>query len=226
MTVLELDTVDARFPARPDRPAERRRGGGGRRRDVQRAARPVAVPPLAARAGDRPAAQGRGEGDRRRRPVHRADQARGGQRADRRGRPRAADRARHHGGRQEGPQQRARRRGAAQGDRRALGQRDPQPGPGRRAAPDPVLLRRAGELRASRPRSWPPAARSTQAPFGGEDAWIDYLGPPGTDPDLLVLARARTAASRPTRSRAAWWSWAPPRRGCRTSTPSRPAATS
>ena len=46
------------------------------------------------------------------------------------------------------------------------------------------------------------------------------------DPDVLVLARAATAASRPTRSRAAWWSWAPPRRGCRTSTPSRPAATS
>ena len=75
LDAVENGTLDQRFQLRGAQRAQRRRGRRDRRRHVLRPRAPVAVPALAARAGDRPAARGRRARDRLRRPVHRADAA-------------------------------------------------------------------------------------------------------------------------------------------------------
>ena len=163
-------------------------------------------PPLLPRAGWSAAPRRRRAHDRLRRPVHRADQGARGPRAVRRARRRRRRRARHERERRPRPHARARRRRQpAPASTRARRRRDLR---NDRAARSPASRARSagstargGDRRARHRPHAPTAPASATA-----GAWIDYRGPPGHDPDGLLLGRLhgrvdRSRCSRPDRRR-------------------------
>ena len=181
----------------------------------------MAVPAAAARARDRRACARRGARAivydvQFTEPTERAR----GPRAARRGRARAGDvvlATSETDGRGAHQRARRRRRTCAPPARAAAASNLPtDPGGVIRALPRDA---RAACLAGRRGRAALGAPASRPAGFDDGGAWIDYRGPPGHDPDLLVLRPRPAATSTPRGCAARSSSSAPPRRRCRTSTP-------
>ena len=159
--------------------ARRPRRGRDRRRHLQRPRRAVAVSaPAPRRVIDRLREAG-AKRDRLRRPVHRADRAPGGQRADH-------GRAPNPGAILSTTEVDARGEGNVFGGEGVVEQfgaraantfSSPTPAGSCGASRSPSM---DGELRRRGRRSGRRAGRSTRADAGAARAWIDFRGPPGT----------------------------------------------